>query len=223
MPYTSRWSIPLPQCSFPTFLFQSPHKELSDKKAYIDAGRPEELFLTRKAFRLWSQRLALGLLRSPSFQPGDRILVFSGNTLATPVAFMGIVMAGGVFTGANPTFTSRELAYQLRDSGATYLFCSGASIVTGLEAAREAGLDRSRVYVYDEDVFLSGGSNPTGLRGCRYWSELMAPAEEARRFQWEELDVSIQSPIMRPANMNLGRQMPQNYRPQLLLGHDWRA
>ncbi|KIW98274.1 uncharacterized protein Z519_01858 [Cladophialophora bantiana CBS 173.52] len=188
MPYRSRWSIPLPQCSFPTFLFGSPHKDLGDKKAYIDSRRPEELFLTRKEFRLWSQRVALGLLKSASFQPGDRILVFSGNTLATPVAFMGIVMAGGIFTGANPTFTPRELAHQLRDSEATYLFCSDASIDTGIEAAKQAGLDKSRVYVYNESVFLCGKVSQRGLKGCRSWSELIAPAEEAQDFQWDELD-----------------------------------
>ncbi|OQU94612.1 AMP-binding enzyme domain-containing protein [Cladophialophora immunda] len=188
MPYRSRWSIPLPQCSFPTFLFGSPHKDLSDKKAYIDATRPEELFLTRKTFRLWSQRVALGLLKSANFQPGDRILVFSGNTLATPVAFMGIVMAGGIFTGANPTFTPRELCNQLRDSEATYLFCSHASIDTGIEAAKQAGLDKSRVYVYNENVFLGDKGDQSDLKGCRYWSALIAPAEDAQGFQWEELD-----------------------------------
>ncbi|KIX97755.1 uncharacterized protein Z520_06533 [Fonsecaea multimorphosa CBS 102226] len=188
MPYRSRWSIPLPQCSFPTFLFGSPHKDLSDKKAYIDATRPEELFFTRRSFRLWSQRVALGLLKSANFQPGDRILVFSGNTLATPVAFMGIVMAGGIFTGANPTFTSRELANQLRDSEATYLFCSHVSIDTGIEAAKQAGLDISRVYVYNENVFLSDKGSQPDLKGCKYWSALIAPAEEAQGFQWEELD-----------------------------------
>lgn len=44
MPHTSRWSIPVLQCSFPTFLFESLHKDLGDKKAYIDATPPNELF-----------------------------------------------------------------------------------------------------------------------------------------------------------------------------------
>jgi 4-coumarate--CoA ligase len=190
MPYTSRWAIPVPQCSFPTFLFESPHKDLGDKKAYLDASRPDELFLTRKTFRLWSQRVALGLLRSSGFQTGDRVLVFAGNTLATPVAFMGIVMAGGIFTGANPTLTSRELAGQLRDSGAAYLWCSDASIDTGIAAAEQAGLDKSRVFVYNDNVFSSGNAGNLGGKGCRYWGELVAPAEAAQGFQWEELDVS---------------------------------
>ncbi|KAJ4501964.1 hypothetical protein HRR83_009458 [Exophiala dermatitidis] len=188
MPYQSRWSIPLPQCSFPTFLFGSPQKELSDKPAYIDTTRPDTLYLTRRTFRLWSQRIALGLLRSPAFQPGDRVLIFSGNTVATPAAFIGIVMAGGIFTGANPTFTPRELAHQLRDSEAKYLFCSDASIDTGIEAARQAGMDKSRVFVYNDNVFLDDEAARPALKGCKYWSELIAPAEDAKDFQWEELD-----------------------------------
>jgi 4-coumarate--CoA ligase len=190
MPHVSRWSISIPQCSFPTFLFESPHKDLGDKKAYVDAARPDELFLTRNTFRLWSQRVALGLLKSPGFQKGDRVLVFSGNSLATPVAFMGIAMAGGIFTGANPTFTSRELTNQLRDSGAAYLLCSDASIDTGLVAAEQAGLDKSRVFVYNVAIFSGDDACPSVRNGCRYWGELIASAEAAQGFQWEELDVS---------------------------------
>lgn len=207
MPYKSRWSISLPQCSFPTFLFESPYKDLGDKKAYIDSERPEELFLTRKTFRLWSQRVALGLQRSPYFQPGDRILVFSGNILATPVAFMGIVMAGGIFTGANPTFTVRELANQLRDSESTYLFCSHNSIDIGIGAAEQVGLDRSRVYIFNENVLLGDRASASRLKGCMNWSELLASAEDAESFQWEKLDMS----------QNMSLNLPPSPQKQALL------
>jgi len=185
MPYKSRWSLPIPESSFPTWLFTSPSTDLGDAACYLDAASPEENFLTRNSFKLWSQRFALGLHRSGLFKEGDRVLVFSGNTLATPVAFMGTLMAGGIFTGANPLFTARELAYQLRDSGASILLCSDASIQTGIEAAKLSGLGQGRIFVFNKSFGKS--SDSVSAEGLRYWSDLIAPAEEAKDYQWPQL------------------------------------
>ena len=52
------------------------------------------------------RRFAAGL-RKAGLQPGDRVLLFSGNSLFCPIVLLGIVMAGGIFTGANPGFVAR--------------------------------------------------------------------------------------------------------------------
>ncbi|KIW93057.1 uncharacterized protein Z519_06907 [Cladophialophora bantiana CBS 173.52] len=185
MPYKSNWTVAIPHCSLPTFLFKSPTAPLGPKHAFSEAARPDTHYLTRDQFRLWAQRFALGLQRSKHFRKGDRILLFSGNDLFVPVVFMGVLCAGGIFSGANPTFVARELAHQLRDSGATYLLCAEGSLDTGIAAARLAGLDvAERVFVYNSKIF-DGESQ--GLKGCRYWSELVAPAEDAMGFQWDDL------------------------------------
>ena len=192
MPYKSRWSIPIPDCSLPSFLFGSAsHTEqpqLANKKAYIDAAYPDTQYFTRKGFKLWSQRFALGLTRMPGFKRGDRVLVFSGNNLGFPVAFMGILMAGGIFTAANPTFVSRELANQLRDSEAAYVLCAEASLDTVVEAAKAIGLTKDRIMYFDTDViFQENGTNKPNLKGVEYWSKVFAAEDEARSYQWPEL------------------------------------
>ena len=193
MPHKSRWTISIPDCSLPTFLFQSAsHAEPSDvanKKAYIDASKPETDYFTRQSFKLWSQRFALGLSYMPGFGPGDRVLVFSGNNLAIPVAFMGILMAGGVFTAANPTFVPRELANQLKDSGACYLLCAESSLDTALEAAKIAGLDKDRIRYIDADMLFRKGAaeSKKAISGVRYWSDIFADEKPARKYQWPEL------------------------------------
>ncbi|KAE8370214.1 hypothetical protein BDV27DRAFT_119816 [Aspergillus caelatus] len=93
-------------------------------------------------------------------------------------------MVGGIFTGANPMFVPRELAYQLKDSDATYLICARASLDTGLEAARLVGMSRDRVFVFDNALYDGPG---VGKNGCRYWGELVASPEEGEGFAWEEL------------------------------------
>ena len=184
MPYKSRWSIDIPNAHLATILLKSPTAPLSKtKKAFIDANRPETHYLTPHDFRLWSQRFAAGLLKS-GLKPGDRVLLFSGNNIFFPVVFMGIIMAGGIFTGANPTYVARELAYQLQDSGATYLLCARSSLDTGLAAAKEAGLPQSSVFVFDTGLY-DGEHVPS--HGCRYWSDLIASEEEGSRYAWPEL------------------------------------
>jgi 4-coumarate--CoA ligase len=185
MPYKSAWSVDIPHVSLPTFLFTSPSTSLGSKRAFSEAARPDTHYLTRDTFKLWAQRFALGLRRSKHFKKGDRILLFSGNDLFVPVVFMGTLCAGGIFSGANPTFVARELAHQLRDSGATYLLCADGSLETGIEAAKLVGIDPAEhVFVYNSHIF-DGESE--GKLGCRYWSDLVAPANDAKSFQWDDL------------------------------------
>lgn len=188
MPYKSRWTIDIPQCSFPTLLFGSPSSPLGEEKCFMDARRPETHFLTRETFRSWSQRLAKGLKDSEKFSNGSRILLFSANDFMVPVVFMGTICAGGIFTGANPTFVPRELAHQLRDSGATYLLCSDAAIDTGIEAARLAGFPLDRVFVYNSQIYDGPGAAGTGsIKGCQYWDNLLASEDDAQGFAWHDL------------------------------------
>lgn len=83
----------------------------------------------------------------------------------------------------------RELAHQLRDSGAVYLLCADSAIDTGIEAAKLAGLDPAeRVFVFNSKIFDGPGAPGTqGIKGCPYWSALMASEDEARGFQWDDL------------------------------------
>jgi len=192
MPYKSRWSVPIPDCSLPTFLFGSAsHTEnssLANKKCYLDAQNPEKNYLTRSGFKLWSQRFGAGLRNLPGFAPGERVLVFSGNNLAFPVAFMGILMAGGIFSAANPSFVGRELANQLKDSGACYLLVAQASLDTALEAAKIAGLPTDRIRYFDADaLFEQGGMDKGEQKGVKYWNGIFVGESEARSYQWPEL------------------------------------
>lgn len=121
------------------------------------------------------------------------MLLFSGNDLFFPVVLMGVIMAGAIFSGANPTYVARELAYQLQDSGATYLLCAEGSMETGLEAARIAGLPRDKVFVFNNALYDEQASDAeakkarTQYGGCRYWGELVASVDDGTGFAWDEL------------------------------------
>lgn len=94
---------------------------------------------------------------------------------------MGILMAGGVFTGANPGYVARELAYQLKDSEARFLICADTALELGVEAAGSVGMGKERVFAFDELLF---GGRGEGRLGVRNWKVLVESEEVGRAFEW---------------------------------------
>ncbi|KAL2179315.1 uncharacterized protein P884DRAFT_195820 [Thermothelomyces heterothallicus CBS 202.75] len=195
MVITSRWSVPIPRCSLQQWIFGSPCGPLPDHKAFIDPENPDTNYLTLADYRLLGKRVALGLQKA-GLNKGDRVLIFSGNSLFFPSVFVGVLMAGGIVTGANPAFVRRELAYQLKDSGASFLLVAEHAVKTAFEAAAEAGLPRDRIFVLGSSTVpisrLAWASSPVpgaGARvdGARHWTELLAghPAD-ADAWSWDE-------------------------------------
>jgi 4-coumarate--CoA ligase len=182
MPIHSRWEVPLDDCSFHTYLLGKPGSPLPDKAAFLDADRPDTHYLTVETFRLWSQRLAVGL-RKAGLKPEDRVLLFSGNNIWFPVVFVGVLMAGGIFTGAKPGYVARELAHQLKDSGAKFLLCADASLELGVEAAESIGMSKDRIFRFDDEVFEGTGRSRLGIRN---WNTLFASKAESENFVWHE-------------------------------------
>jgi long-chain acyl-CoA synthetase len=57
-------------------------------------------------------------LQSVGVKPGERVAIMLPNTFQYPVALFGVLKAGAVVVNVNPLYTVRELAHQLKDSGA---------------------------------------------------------------------------------------------------------
>ncbi|KAK2755231.1 4-coumarate- ligase [Colletotrichum kahawae] len=185
MPIKSRWSEPIPNCSLQKWIFGSSSAPLTDRKAFYDADRPETHYLTFADYRLVAKQIAIGLQKA-GLKPGDRVLLFSGNNLFFPVIFLGVLMAGGIFTGANPTFVPRELAYQLKDSGAVFMVAAEGSLDTALAAAKEVQMPASNVFVFDTTIPGSSQPEKPARGGARHWTELIAPKAQAEKFEWVE-------------------------------------
>ena len=97
-------------------------------------------------------------------------------------------MAGGIFTAANPSFVGRELANQLKDSGAAYLLVTEAALDTALEAAKLVGLSTDRIRYFDADaLFEKSGMDKAEQKGVKYWASIFANESEGRKYQWPEL------------------------------------
>ena len=194
MTIPSRWNVDIPRCSLQQWIFESATEPLPDRKAFIDPEQPDTHFLTLSDYRLLAKRVALGLLDA-GLRPGDRVLMFSRNHIYFPAVFLGILCAGGVFTGANPGFTSRELAYQLKDSGASFAIVAEDALDTGFKAAKEAGMPRDHIFVFGGNVpgaVVAHGTSPAPgvagrVDGARHWTELLTGnLAKAQGWSWKE-------------------------------------
>jgi 4-coumarate--CoA ligase len=189
MPWKSRWHIDIPTVSLPTYLFGNQDATLERKPIILDADQPS-YSLSLHDYREWSKRFAAGL-KAQGFQEGDRLLLYSGNTIFFPVVLIGTIMAGGIFSGANPTYVARELAYQLQDTGAKFLITAEGSLDTALEAAKSIGFPTDKILSFDGgyDTF-DGKGKPT--QDIQHWSSLLASPSEGSRYRWQEFTSATQ-------------------------------
>jgi len=84
-------------------------------------------------------------LQAQGVAKGDRVALMLPNLTPFAVALLGTLRAGGVVVTVNPLYTPRELAHQLKDSGAQTLVCFEAFAAT--VAAGVAGSPVERIVV----------------------------------------------------------------------------
>jgi long-chain acyl-CoA synthetase len=87
-----------------------------------------------------SARLA-SLLREKGFEAGDRVGVMLPNVPEFPVAYYGVLRAGGVVVPMNVLLKRREIAFYLEDSGARLLLAWHGFCEEAREGAAEAGAE----------------------------------------------------------------------------------
>ncbi len=87
-----------------------------------------------------SARLAT-LLRARGLEPGDRVGVMLPNVLEFPIAYYGVLRAGGVVVPMNVLLKRREIAFYLEDSGARLLLAWQGFAEEARGGAEDAGAE----------------------------------------------------------------------------------
>jgi 4-coumarate--CoA ligase len=184
MPHRSRWSVDIPIKYLHSLLLGTPQESLPDTLAFVDCEDPSNLHLTWSEYKLWARRIAAGLRRA-GLQKNDRVLIYSANNIFFPVVFMGVILAGGIATTANPAYVAREVAYQLADCEPRFLLVTESSGGTALEAAKMTKFPLDHIYLFDDRPLL--GRKPDTNR-FRHWSELISSVEVGKSFPWREAE-----------------------------------
>lgn len=90
-------------------------KKFANQPSFSNFG----VTLTYSETAAYVNQLTSYLQKILNLEKGERVAIMMPNLLQYPIAVFGILQAGGVVVNVNPLYTPRELAHQLKDSGAT--------------------------------------------------------------------------------------------------------
>jgi len=82
-----------------------------------------------------------GLLKGKGLEPGDRVGLMLPNVPYFPIAYYGILRAGGTVVPMNVLLKGREVQFYLADSGAKWLFAWHGFADAANQGAGEAGAE----------------------------------------------------------------------------------
>lgn len=99
-----------------------------------------EKFSYRRLYDL-SARFA-GALQDLGVAKGDRVMIYVSNCVQWIIAFIGIQKIGAVIVPVSPIYTSHELDYMVKDSGAETLICLDTNFCYVKEVMEKKGLKR---------------------------------------------------------------------------------
>jgi len=131
--------IPLEQeLTFSRFDLMS--EKYPDKTAVAYLGE----HFTYKRLRNLSERFAGGLRRI-GVNKGDKVLLYIPNCIQWVIAYLGIQKAGAILVPVSPIYTSHEISYMIKDSGAKAIICMDTNFGYVKEAFAQTDLKHAVV------------------------------------------------------------------------------
>ncbi|KAF2193159.1 acetyl-CoA synthetase-like protein [Zopfia rhizophila CBS 207.26] len=172
MPFLAKQHSRIPTEDILSWSIDSPQYDL-DKPVYIDAANPQRTISARQG-RSLIRKLAAGL-RKQGLKKGDCVVVASFNDLYYPILALGIIAAGGVFTGTNPGYTSFEVAHHINIVHGRFIITEPEILKPILDAKHD--VPKSNIFIFDSQ----GQAIPEGFKG---WKTLLEYGEE----DWPRFD-----------------------------------
>ncbi|KAL4964333.1 uncharacterized protein BDV14DRAFT_175223 [Aspergillus stella-maris] len=184
--FKSKHTVDAPATNLLTYLLSSPFKEegawpATESLLTSSNGQPA---YTIEQIKTLVKRLGQSLYQLGA--RGRKVIIYGDGNIHFPLVMLGIIAAGGT-VNIRPQGEAQDLANRLRELECDIVFFSPGARETVVEAAREAGVSRERIFVVDE--FLQGQYQNGGLndeRKVRHWSALF-DTPEGDDYQWPEL------------------------------------
>src|SRR5277367_4233246 len=109
--------------------------QLMHSQIYIDAVNPSRSISSRQA-RSIIRKLVAGF-HAAGLRKGDCVCLHSFNDIQYSMVFLGIVAAGGIFAGTNPSYTHFELVHHIKTSRTKFFITEPEMLNSVLAAAQE--------------------------------------------------------------------------------------
>ncbi len=96
-------NINIPELDILTYLFGN-GEDLSEEPLWVNAADANKYLSPRTGLQ-WIKRLAVGLDKL-GVKKGEVVMIVTPNDIFVPVAYLGTVGSGRIFTGVNPLYTA---------------------------------------------------------------------------------------------------------------------
>ncbi len=168
MPFLAQEHVDIPNKDILSWTFDDLKYDW-DEPIYIDALNPKNSISARQA-RTLIRQLAAGF-RANGLQPGDCFCINSFNDIHYPIFFLGLLAAGGIFTGVNPAYTPYELAHTLRIAKVKFIITQPELLQNVVKAAEQVNLAKNKIFIFNPN----GESAPSGFQ---QWKDLLKHGEQ---------------------------------------------
>ena len=96
-------NITIPELDILTYLFGN-GENLSEEPLWVNAADSSKYLSPRTGLQ-WIKRLAIGLDKL-GVKKGEVVMIVTPNDIFVPVAYLGTVGSGRIFSGVNPLYTA---------------------------------------------------------------------------------------------------------------------
>lgn len=134
--------VSIPETALTPFVLHRA-KELGDKPALIDGPTGRKVSYSELADSI---SIAAHNLAQRGFKKGDVFGILSPNCPEYAIAFHAVATLGGIVTPINPLYTHREIAHQLKDSGARFLVTVPGCAEKAVEAVEQGIIEELFVF-----------------------------------------------------------------------------
>ena len=128
-------------------------KNLEDELTFTRFDKMSERYPDKTAVLYLGERVSFarlqdlserfgGALNGLGVKKGDRVMIYISNCVQWIIAFLGIQKIGAVIVPVSPIYTSHELDYMIKDSGAETIICLDTNFCYASEVFSDTGLKR---------------------------------------------------------------------------------
>lgn len=139
----------LPETSTWHFVFENDKGTPDDKVIYQDGITDRKI--TYGELRTLTKRMAHGLRNGLGLEKGDRVLIFSSNSILYPALVQSTQAAALVCSLANSGYSASELVHQITDSKPRVLV-AGKEVICIAREALKLAKSNAKLYLLEEET-----------------------------------------------------------------------
>ncbi|KAK1987487.1 4-coumarate-CoA ligase 2 [Colletotrichum cereale] len=175
MVFTSPYpSLDIPRTNLLSYLFPETPAP-ADEPIWIDC-KDDRINLCPRDMLQWVKRVGFGL-QNLGLRRGDVVMICSPNHIFVPMAYLGIVSVGCIFSGANPAYTVPELVHQMNNAAAKVVLAHPNHLEQVLEAVDKSNISRSRVFQFSDHE----GETKHGVPD---WRQIIGTPKQVDAYRW---------------------------------------